>query len=261
MLEHTAVALRGESDPAHPPVPQATPQLSVLVPTRNEVGNIEELLRRVAAAVADIPTEIVFIDDSDDLTPEVIRAVARRGSGGPCQVSLLHRRDAQRAGGLAGAVVDGLRAARAPWACVLDADLQHPPEVIPILLARAEREGVDLVVASRHCDQGGADGLGPTRSLISAASSSAARALFPQRLRGVTDPMSEFFLVRPGAVDLEALRPRGFKILLELLVRCDSLRHAEVGFTFADRHAEQSKGSLREGLNYLRLLGELRCGC
>jgi dolichol-phosphate mannosyltransferase len=258
MLEHTAVALRGEPDPAHPPVPQATPQLSVLVPTRNEAGNIEELLRRLAAAVTGVPTEVVFIDDSDDLTPEVIRAVARRG--GACQVSLIRREGVQRTGGLAGAVVDGLRAARAPWACVLDADLQHPPEVIPILLARAEREGVDLVVASRHCDQGGADGLGPIRSLISAASSSAARALFPRRLRGVTDPMSGFFLVRPGAVDLEALRPRGFKILLELLVRCDSLRHAEVGFTFADRHAEQSKGSLREGLNYLRLLGELRCG-
>ena len=87
---------------------------------------------------------------------------------------------------------------------------------------------------------------------------SAAKALFPLHLRGVTDPMSGFFLVRPGAIDLDALRPRGFKILLELLVRCPTLRRAEVGFTFAERHAEESKGSLREGLNYLRSLCELR---
>jgi dolichol-phosphate mannosyltransferase len=260
MLEHTAVAVRGEPDPGHPPAPQVAPELSVLVPTRNEAGNVEELLRRLAAAVAGVPTEVIFIDDSDDLTPEVIRSIARRGGGGACQVSLIHRQDARRAGGLAGAVVDGLRAARAPWACVLDADLQHPPETIPRLLARAERDGADLVVASRHCAQGGADGLGPVRSLISVVSSAAARTLFPWRLRGVTDPMSGFFLVRPGAIDLEALRPRGFKILLELLVRCDSLRRAEVGFRFADRHAGESKGSLREGLNYLRSLGELRFG-
>lgn len=260
MLEHTAVAARGEPDPAHPRTLPIAPELSVLVPTRNEAGNIEELLRRVATAVAGIPTEIVFIDDSDDLTPEVIRAVARRGGGAACQVSLIHRQGARRAGGLAGAIVDGLRAARAPWACVLDADLQHPPEVIPMLLARAECDGADLVVASRHCGQGSADGLGPVRLLVSAASSSAARVLFPWRLRGVTDPMSGFFLVRPGAIDLETLRPRGFKILLELLVRCHSLRRAEVGFTFADRHAGESKGSLREGLNYLRSLGELRFG-
>ena len=260
MLGHTAVAVRGEPNPAHPPIPRTTPELSVLVPTRNEAGNVEELLRRVSAAVAGIPTEVVFDDDSDDATPQVVRAVAHRGGGGAYQVSLIHRQGARRTGGLAGAVVDGLRAARAPWVCVLDADLQHPPEVIPMLLARAERDGADLVVASRYCGQGGADGLGPVRLLISAASSSAARVLFPWRLRGVTDPMSGFFLVRPGAIDLETLRPRGFKILLELLVRCHSLRRAEVGFTFADRHAGESKGSLREGLNYLRSLGELRFG-
>jgi dolichol-phosphate mannosyltransferase len=128
-----------------------------------------------------------------------------------------------------------------------------------MLLATAQRDRADLVVASRYCEQGRAEGLGPIRSLISTASSSTARMLFPWRLRGVTDPMSGFFLVRLDAIDLDALRPRGFKILLELLVRCYALRRAEVGFTFADRHAEESKGSLGEGLNYLRSLYELRC--
>jgi dolichol-phosphate mannosyltransferase len=259
MVDHTAVAVCGDANAGPAPTRPPSPELSVLVPTRNEVGNIEELLRRVATAVAGIQAEVVFIDDSDDITPTVIRTVARRDGGGACQVSLIHRHGLQHTGGGGGAVVDGLRATRAPWACVLDADLQHPPDVISALLVKAERDGADLVVASRHCEQGRAEGLGPIRALISTASSAAARVLFPWRLRGVTDPMSGFSLVRSGAVDLDALRPRGFKILLELLVRCRALRRAEVGFVFAGRHAGESKGTLREGLSYLGSLCELRC--
>jgi glycosyltransferase involved in cell wall biosynthesis len=140
MLNHTIAVC----DDASPRCPNRTsPELSVLVPTRNEAASIEELLHRISTAVAGIPTEVVFIDDSDDITPDVIRTVAHRGDGGTCQVSLIRRQGAQRTGGLAGAVVDGLRAARAPWACVLDADLQHPPEGIPRLLAKANRDGAD----------------------------------------------------------------------------------------------------------------------
>jgi glycosyltransferase involved in cell wall biosynthesis len=203
---------------------------------------------------------IVFVDDSDDDTPAVIRTVARRQDGGACQVALIHRRGEQRTGGLGGAVVDGLRATEAPWACVLDADLQHPPEVVPNLLTAVERDGADLAVASRYCGTGRTDGLGPARALISTACGSAAKLLFPTRLRDVTDPMSGFFLVRRSAVDLNELRPRGFKILLELLVRHGGLRTTEVGYTFADRHAGESKGTLREGLTYLASLADLRLG-
>jgi dolichol-phosphate mannosyltransferase len=233
----TAFAMRENARPAFSWTPQPGPKLAMLVPTRNEAANIEELLRRISAAVTGIPTAIVFVDDSDDDTPAVIRAVARRRDCGACQVALIHRRGGQRTGGLGGAVVDGLRAAEAPWVCVLDADLQHPPEVVPRLLAAAERDEADLAVASRYCGTGRTDGLGPARSLISTACGSAAKLLFPTRLRGVTDPMSGFFLVRRSAVDLNELRPRGFKILLELLVRHGGLRTTEVGYTFADRHA------------------------
>lgn len=243
----------------HPSLAATHPgvRLAVVVPTRNEAANIETLLDRTHAAVAGIPTEVVFVDDSDDDTPATIRAAARRTAGKAFQVSLIHRQGSQRCGGLGGAVLDGLRTLAAPWACVMDADLQHPPELIPTLLAAAEREHADLAIASRHCAHGRSDGLGPARTLVSAASTSAAKLLFPARLRGVTDPMSGFFLVRMAALDLDRLHPRGFKILLELLVRGGDLRHTEVGFTFADRHAGQSKGSLREGLSYLGSLWEL----
>jgi len=258
--DHITLAAREDSWPAVPRAVPPRPELAVLVPTRDEAANIEELLGRIAGAVAGIPTEIVFVDDSDDDTPAVIRAAAHRRRGGACRVSLIHRRDGQRTGGLGGAVADGLRAVDAPWVCVLDADLQHPPEVIPRLLAAAQRDGADLAVASRYCGTGRSDGLGPVRAVVSTACGSAAKLLFPIRLRGVTDPMSGFFLVRRAAVDPDGLRPRGFKILLELLVRHGRLRSTEVGFAFADRRAGESKGTLREGLTYVAALGHLRLG-
>ena len=260
MSNHTTFAMREITGPGFSRTPQPVPKLAVLVPTRNEAANIEELLRRISAAVTDIPTEIVFVDDSDDDTPAVIRTAARRRGDSGCQISLIHRRGDQRTGGLSGAVVNGLGAADAPWVCVLDADLQHPPEVIPRLLAAAERDRVDLAVASRYCGTGHSDGLGPARAVISTACGSAAKLLFPLRLCGVTDPMSGFFLIRRSAVNLDELRPRGFKILLELLVRHGGLRATEVGYTFADRHAGESKGTLREGLTYLESLADLRLG-
>lgn len=232
--------------------------LCVLVPTRAEAGNIDHLVRRVSAAVAGISTEVLLVDDSDDETPEAIRSVALAGRAGRCGVALIHREARQRQGGLGGAVVEGLRAARSRWVCVMDADLQHPPEVIPRLLAAAEDRGADLVVASRYRDHGHAGGLSAMRTGISRASTLAAKALFPRRLRAVTDPMSGFFLVRRDAVDIDRLRPRGFKILLELLVREGELRTTEVGFAFGARHAGISKGSLREGLRYLGHLCRLR---
>ena len=139
----------------------------------------------------------------------------------------------------------------------MDADLQHPPAVIPDLLARAEADDVDMVVASRYC-RDGALNFGAGRALLSLASTNAARILFPRRLRRVSDPMSGFFLVRRSSVPLDRLRPRGFKILLEILVRARKLRVDEVPFEFGVRHSGESKASLAEGARYLRQLVALR---
>jgi cellulose synthase/poly-beta-1,6-N-acetylglucosamine synthase-like glycosyltransferase len=87
---------------ASPPASRAGVRLAVLVPTRNEAANIETLLERTGAAVAGIPTEVVFVDDSDDDTPAAIRAAARRTAGGAFQVSLIHRQGSQRSGAWTG---------------------------------------------------------------------------------------------------------------------------------------------------------------
>jgi len=233
------------------------PSLSIVIPTRNETDNIEPLVGALKQALANVAMEIIFVDDSDDGTVAAIKGVQAQGL---CDVRLIHRPSDRRENGLSGAVVEGMRAARSDWICVMDADLQHPPEVISNLIARAAEANVDLVVASRYCAEGDTGNFGRKRTAVSRISASAAAVLFPKRLRGVTDPMTGFFLVRKSAIDIEALRPRGFKILLEILVRTSGLRVAEVGFHFGERHAGQSKASLAEGKRYLAHLWQLRFG-
>jgi dolichol-phosphate mannosyltransferase len=150
------------------------------------------------------------------------------------------------------------RRARADWLAVMDADLQHPPQVLADLYATAGSAGVDIVCATRNVGSGGRDGLGAVRDLISKSFTTVARQAFPLRLRGVSDPMSGFFLVRRSAIDPDALNPTGFKILLEILVRTSGLRRAEVAYEFAPRHAGDSKASLKQGVTYLRHLARLR---
>lgn len=229
--------------------------LTIIVPTYNEAPNVAELVRRVSQVVDVTDSEILFVDDSTDATPDVIREVAASAS---LPVRIIHREHAT--GGLGGAVVEGMRAAASDLCVVMDGDLQHPPEEIPMLVHRFRRGDVDLVVASRYSGDGAADGLADKgRVLVSRGSTTLTRAMFPIRLRDVSDPMTGFFLVDRTAIDLDGLKPRGFKILLEILAR-KPLRVAEVPFTFAHRHAGESKASFRQGIHFLTQLTMLRFG-
>jgi dolichol-phosphate mannosyltransferase len=141
----------------------------------------------------------------------------------------------------------------------MDADLQHPPEVVPRLLQAAIADDADLVVGSRYVPGGDAGGLSSgARSLVSRGSGGFAKALFPHRLRQISDPMSGLFLVRRAALHLESFNPIGFKILLELAVRLAPLRVREVPFVFEARHAGESKTSIREGVRFARHLVRLK---
>lgn len=216
------------------------------------------LVARIAEAQKGVPTEVIFVDDSDDETPRVVEELIEEHAG-TIAIRLLHRPEGTRRGGLGGAVVEGLRVARARWVCVMDADLQHPPELLPLLLAKATETHANLVVASRYCDNGSSAGLSPrSRVVASRGAAASARVLFPRRLRRITDPMSGFFLVEKNAVDPESLKPSGFKILLEIAVRTNGLRVAEVGFSFGDRHGGESKAGARVGMSYLAHVGRLR---
>jgi dolichol-phosphate mannosyltransferase len=234
---------------------KSVPQLTILVPTRNEAENVEPLLQRLSATVNG-NTVVLFVDDSDDETPHIIQAARARGFGS-LDTRLLHRSGAARSGGLGGAVLAGLERTDTPWVCVMDGDLQHPPEVVPRLLDTALANQADLVVASRYTPGGRNEGLGAVRTAVSWGSTVLAKVMLPQRLRGIRDPMSGFFLFRRESLT-ETMTPRGFKILLEIAVMHPDLVRCEIPFVFVERVTGQSKGTIREGLRYLQLLGEMR---
>ncbi|WP_107101263.1 glycosyltransferase, partial [Streptacidiphilus griseoplanus] len=232
------------------------PRLTVVVPTRNEQESVPLLLLHLGPVLAPLDAEILVVDDSDDATPST---VAEHSRGCPVPVRLLHRPAGTRSGGLSGAVAAGARHARGEWILVMDADLQHPPESAAMLARTAMRHDVDIVIGTRYAGSGAGAGLdGTARLFASSGGTRLAKALFPRRLATVSDPMSGLFVFRADAVDLDRLRPSGFKVLLEILVRHPAARVAEVAYEFAPRAAGRSKASLRVGLSYLRHLARLR---
>lgn len=236
--------------------PPGVPRQTIVVPTYNERENVGHLLASLAKVLPGGDTEIVFVDDSSDDTPDVIRAAAGEC---PIPVTVCHRD--QPVGGLGGAVVTGLRAARGDWIVVMDGDLQHPPEVVPGLVAAGIRDGADLVVATRYAGGGSRDGLSDRyRKLVSRSSTVVTKLIFRSALTQVSDPMSGFFAVRRSSLEIDGLRPLGYKILLELVVRNRPGRVVEVPFTFQPRHGGESKSTVSEGLRFLRHLAKLRAG-
>jgi dolichol-phosphate mannosyltransferase len=141
---------------------------------------------------------------------------------------------------------------------VMDADLQHPADVLPQLIDNVAR-GSDLVVASRRVQGGSeADGLNVARRLGSLAASSLAWALFPSRLRRVADPLSGFFALRLSQIDLDRLQPDGFKILVELLATHPDLSTTEIPYRFAGRNDGLSKASPSQATRFIGHLVDLR---
>ncbi|MFF4798366.1 glycosyltransferase [Streptomyces sp. NPDC001351] len=229
--------------------------VTIVVPTFNESANIRELLHQITESVPSrLPCEVVFVDDSTDDTPEVIHEAARDC---PFPVTVLHREEP--VGGLGGAVVEGMKAAGSDWIVVMDGDCQHPPSLVPELVATGERANAGLVVASRYIKGGSRAGLaGSYRVAVSRGATWLTKALFPRRLRGISDPMSGFFAIRRADISAETLKPLGYKILLELAVRSRPRQVSEVPFVFQDRFAGESKSSAQEGFRFLRHLVGLR---
>lgn len=229
--------------------------VTVIVPTFNERGNVAELVERTAAALHGRDGEILFVDDSTDDTAAEVERVAAKAA---LPVRVIHRR--ANTGGLSGAVAVGLAEASGDVCIVMDGDLQHPPELIPTMLDRFARGDADVVAASRYVGGGDSGGLGTSvRFGVSRASTAVTKAMFPRRLADSTDPMTGFFLVDRRRLDAPALRPQGFKILLEILARND-VRIAEVPMAFSERRSGTSKASLRQGATFIAHLARLRFG-
>lgn len=219
--------------------------LSVVVPTYNERENVAPLVRRLSEALAQVNNyEIIFVDDnSPDGTADAVREEMARDP----RVRLIVRRGER---GLASAIFRGIREARGRYVVVMDADLQHPPEVIPLMLRAAEEEGADVVVASRYARGGSVGEWSPLRRLISWGATVVARLLVPESRR-TSDPMSGFFMIRKSSVSIEDANPTGYKALLEILYRNPTAKVVDVPYAFGRRLSGESKLGIKTIVEYL----------
>lgn len=225
--------------------------ISVIVPTYDEKENVGPLLERIDGALGDrsYPYEVIVVDDdSPDGTWRRAAAHAER-----YPVTAIRRLDEQ---GLATAVVRGIEGASYDRIAVMDADLQHPPEVLPTFVDRL-RGGADVVVGSREAPDGSYGDFGPGRRLVSAAATLLARLAVPE-LRAIEDVQSGFFAFRRGVVEGCTLSPSGYKILIEILAVGSYAEVEEVGYAFDDRHAGESNLDAGVVAEYLRHLVDLR---
>jgi dolichol-phosphate mannosyltransferase len=224
------------------------PTLSIVVPTFNERDNVGKLYRKLEAVLTDVAWEVVFVDDnSPDGTWSVVRDLARQDSRVRCI-----RRVGRR--GLSGACIEGILASSAPYAAVMDADLQHDETQLPKMLALLKGGQAELVVGSRYIEGGSADSFDSKRAGFSAFATAVAR-----RMLGVAiaDPMSGFFMIRRDRFEELApkLSTQGFKILLDIVATAHGeLKTVEVPFTFGSRLHGESKLDSMVALDFLGLV-------
>jgi len=223
-------------------------EFSLIVPTYCESQNIAILVERVHQSLSRYSYELVVVDDnSPDGTSEIANSLSQQ-----YPVRVITRRNER---GLASAVVEGFKQARGDILGVIDADLQHPPEVVPELLETV-MSGADVVIASRYVDGGGSEGWSASRKIISKGSKLLAQVLLPSA-RGIKDPLSGFFLLRREVIDGVELSPTGYKILLEVLVKGKAREIAEVPYIFKVRERGTSNLTSGEGIRYLKHLTRL----
>lgn len=252
MIAHTTTSGSGAAIAGRAAILDGRPgsvlKLALVVPTLNEEANIGQLIGRARAALdsAEVPFEILVVDDdSRDATAAVVSAMASEDP----RVRLMVRKGER---GLSGAILDGWRNTDAGILGVIDADLQHPPELLPALY-RAVQSGRDLAIGSRYTPGGGIGDWNPVRKLLSSA---AIWATWPLQHRGARakDPMSGFFLVRRRAVEDVAFQRSGFKLLLDVLIRGHVASVEEIPFAFGLRSGGESKANFKVGWDYGRLL-------
>lgn len=226
-------------------------RFALVVPTLNEAGNIRQVLEYAVGALSPLHVqwEIIVVDDnSSDGTGDVVKGFATSDN----RIRLAVR-DSER--GLAGAITYGWSQTNAELLGVIDADLQHPPEVLPSLLA-AVHNGSDIAIASRYVRPDSMNGWNPVRKILSQIGVLASASVQRRELR-VKDPLSGFFIVRRECIEGIEFQKTGFKLLLEILAKGRIKSVTEVPFQFATRGHGASKANTMTGVYYLLLLLKL----
>jgi dolichol-phosphate mannosyltransferase len=223
------------------------PYLTIVVPTYKEVESLPHLIDRVAATRAKLGRDVTLIIADDNSRDGSLELVQARGEP---WVSMVVRTTDR---GLSPSVLDGLGRAKSKFVVCMDADLSHPPEIIPAMLAKLE-EGADFVVGSRYARGGTtSDDWGFLRWLNSRVATLLARPL-----TNIRDPMSGFFALRRSSFEAGTdFNPIGYKIGLELIVKCRCERVVEVPIHFEDRRFGESKLTFMQQILYLQHLRRL----
>jgi dolichol-phosphate mannosyltransferase len=223
------------------------PALALVVPTYNERDRLPELVRAIFTAYqsAGIAGELVIVDDnSPDGTGAVADELARS-----LPIRVVHR---ARKLGLGTAVVQGFAAAEAEVVGVIDADLSHPPDLVPWMFSVLQAEQADMVIGSRYIPGGGTSNWEMSRVLMSKFACLLARGLTPVR-----DPTSGFFLMHRDRARGVTISAGGFKICLELLIRSEPRLVIELPYVFKGRTVGESKMNHKEATGYLKQLRDL----
>ena len=224
--------------------------ISIIIPTYNEKENLPELVNSIADVFHGnlLRWEIVIVDDD---SPDGTGDIADHLSSINPKIKVVHRKGKR---GLSSAVMDGFGCATGGIIGVMDADLSHPPEVIPELLKHILDEKSEFVIASRYKKNENIENWPLSRKIISRAAT-----LLATPLTNVSDPMSGFFFFRKKIIEGVELSPVGYKIMLEILVKGNYDRETvmEIPFIFRDRYKGKSKLNWKEHLNYLQHLSRL----
>jgi dolichol-phosphate mannosyltransferase len=223
--------------------------LSIVIPTHNESENLPVLLEEIDQELGTLcDYEVVVVDDdSSDGTLEVLSQL--NGTYGNIRVVARPKKM-----GISSALLDGFKASNGRFLAVMDADLQHSPEVLPRMFKEVV-SGADLVIASRYKDGGRIEGWSPWRMMVSRVATFLARSM--PKAKCAKDPLSGFFVFKREAVNLRQLDGIGCKLLLEILVRGTHRGVVEVPYVFKSRARGSGKLGFREYMNFLRLLFKL----
>ena len=222
--------------------------ITLVIPTYNEAGNIPILVEKVFKIFSDekLDGNIIIVDDD---SPDQTWKVAENLKDKFPNLEVLRRQDKR---GLSSAVLDGFALANTEIVGVIDADLSHPPEKIPELVLPIIKGEADFTLGSRNIDQGGTENW-PFRRKIS----SKIATLAVLGLTKVKDPMSGFFFLKREVIKNVELSPKGFKIGLEILVRGNCKNVIEVPIVFRDREYGESKLSSNVIVDYLLHVSKL----
>ena len=220
-------------------------KLSLVIPTYNEKENIQKLIKKIQREFKKnkIKGEIIVVDDnSPDGTGRILENLKKEQKN----LKVIHRKGKL---GLSSAVLEGWKIAEGEILGVMDADLSHPPEKLKQLFWAIEKENIDLAIGSRYIKGGKIIGWNFKRKLMSRVATLLARIY-----TNVKDPMTGFFLIKKECVKDAKLNPKGFKILLEVIIKAKYKKIKEIPITFINRKKGKSKAGIKEIFYYLQNL-------